>query len=69
VGTLHRSSLLLDEERSGMNAWVVKALQDSLDTTTANAKYFKNVNIVEVDNVCDHGLDILALLKKRAALL
>ena len=44
---MHRSSLLLDEERSEVNAWVVNSIQSGL---------FENLNIVEVDNVCDHGL-------------
>jgi hypothetical protein len=50
IGTLHNSSLLLDEQRSGVNQWVAQSIREGR---------FKHLNIVEVDNVCDGGLDIL----------
>jgi hypothetical protein len=64
VGTLHRSSLLLDESRSGMNAWVIAKLQESVNAN--GTQYFKNVNLVEVDNVCDGGLEMYKVLQQRA---
>lgn len=54
-GTLHRSSLLLDEERSGVNRWAAEAVTEGL---------FPTLNLVEVDNVCDGGLELLASLKQ-----
>ena len=55
LGTAHRSSLLEDVERSGMNVWVADSINNML---------FEHVNIVEVDNVCDHGIDIYNALTK-----
>ena len=54
IGTLHNSSLLLDEQRSGMNQWTATSIREGR---------FKHLNIVEVDNVCDGGLDILDAIK------
>ena len=56
AGTLHNSSLLLDESRSGMNAWVEQSVL---------AGDFKYLNILELDNVCDNGQNILAALRKQ----
>lgn len=53
-GTLRNSSLLLDESRSGMNAWIEEKIK---------ANYFRYLNLVEVDHVCDGGREILAALK------
>jgi hypothetical protein len=58
LGTLHFSSLLRDESRSGVNLW--------LSETVGDFNFFKNLNLVEVDNICDYGLEIRdALLKRR----
>ncbi|CAE7836318.1 unnamed protein product [Symbiodinium microadriaticum] len=54
IGTLHNSSLLLDEERSGVNKWTAQSIREGR---------FKHLNIIEVDNVCDGGLDILGAIK------
>lgn len=49
-GTLHNSSLLLDEERSNVNSWMAENIRN---------KTYQFLNIVEVDNVCDNGLSLL----------
>ena len=49
LGTLHNSSLLLDEKRSGINAWLPGAIRSGL---------MKNLNMLGVDNVCDGGAEI-----------
>jgi hypothetical protein len=49
LGTLHNSSLLLDEERSNINGWMAQQVTD---------KVYPHLNIVEVDHVCDHGLEL-----------
>ena len=56
LGTLHNSSLLLDESRAGVNSWVVDAI---------NGGQFKYLNYLEVDNVCDNGPAIYDALKKQ----
>lgn len=48
-GTLHNSSLLLDESRSGLNQWVINQIKGGS---------YKYLNIVEVDNVCDQGAEL-----------
>jgi len=53
-GTLHRSSLLIDEEKSKMNTWVLNNINNNV---------FEQLNIVEVDNVCDGGLEIYKALQ------
>ena len=55
LGTLHNSSLLLDESRGGVNIWVEKSIRSGL---------FKYLNILELDNVCDNGNNILAALRE-----
>eukprot|EP01039_Chlorochromonas_danica_P003989 gene3989-4364_t len=54
LGALHRSTLLLDEERSQINAFLAQAIR--------NGSY-PYMNILEVDNVCDGGNDLLAALQ------
>lgn len=49
LGTLHNSSLLLDEERSKMNEYV---------TNQINNKAYSYLNIIEVDNVCNYGVEL-----------
>ena len=54
LGTLHRSSLLKDEERSGVNTWTAEQIEKGA---------FKYMNMVEVDHVCDAGPRILKALR------
>jgi hypothetical protein len=54
LGTLHNSSLLLDESRSKVNKWVAESVLKG---------DFYYLNLVEVNNVCDGGLDIFEALK------
>lgn len=56
AGTLHNSSLLLDESRSGVNLWVEQSI---------NAGAWPFMNLLELDNVCDNGNNILAALRQR----
>jgi len=51
-GTLAGSSILKDEEHAGVNRWAAATLRARTD--------FENtfVNFVELDNVCDGGLDV-----------
>jgi hypothetical protein len=53
---LYFSSILEDEERSGINKEVVDRI---------NAGEFNHLNFLEVDNVCDHGLAIKQALQNR----
>lgn len=55
AGTLHNSSLLLDEERSQLNAWTAQ--------TISQGTAWKFMNMVGVDNVCDHGPEIFAAMQ------
>ena len=55
IGTLHNSSLVLDESRSKLNYILSKNIKDG--------KY-KYLNLLGVDNVCDSGLDILAAIQE-----
>eukprot|EP01031_Cornospumella_fuschlensis_P034681 gene34681-41997_t len=55
MGTLHNSSLLLDEERSGLNAWTAQAIRDGTLTY---------LNMLSVDNVCHGGEDIFKALQE-----
>lgn len=54
-GTLHNSSLVLDEERSNMNAFTAQAIRDGK---------FQYLNMVGVDNVCHNGEDIFQALQE-----
>lgn len=49
LGTLHNSSVLLDESRSGVNEWVRESIYQ---------RKFDYLNLLELDNVCNHGLEI-----------
>jgi len=57
LGDLHRSSVLKDENKAQVNAWLAQALRDK-------AFPFKTLNLVELDNVCDGGLEVLAALQE-----
>jgi len=58
LGTLHNSSILLDESRAKVNVWLAQ-LARSRDEMPV-------LNVLEVDNVCDGGLELLAALQERA---
>ena len=49
LGTLHKSSIVNDELQSGVNNWLAQKIDE---------KAFSSLNIIEVDNVCDGGMDI-----------
>jgi len=56
IGTLRESSLLKDETNSGLNAML---------TASITAKRWQsNISFLEVNNVCDGGIDLLAAIKK-----
>ena len=59
LGLLHGSSVVEDESRSGMNAWVAQRV-------ALGKAYFNLLNLVELDNVCDGGLEVYDALKKFA---
>jgi hypothetical protein len=52
-GTLHGGSILLDEERGGVNAWVAEALRGGL---------FKSLALIELDSVCHGGPEVYSAL-------
>lgn len=56
IGELHDSSLLGDEERSGLNAALTQRIRSGALNTS-------RIGIVEVNNVCHGGLDLLAALR------
>ena len=55
IGTLHNSSLLLDESRSNLNEWVAQSIINGM---------LKYINFLEVNNVCHGGDKILEALTK-----
>jgi len=57
LGDLHRSSVLQDERRAGVNLWLAQMLR-------ARALPYKTLSLVELDNVCDNGLEVLAALQE-----
>lgn len=56
AGTLRGSSILADEAKANVNAML---------TAAVTAGQFPFLNLLEVDNVCDHGLELLAALRAR----
>lgn len=54
-GTLHLSSLLLDESRATLNAYLAQEIR---------GQAYPNMGLLEVDNVCDGGLEILQALQE-----
>jgi hypothetical protein len=60
LGTLHRSSLVLDESRSEINLWVQKQVE---------AGAFSHLNFLELDQVCDNGPAIYTALKKKQTMM
>ena len=55
VGTLHDSSLLKDESKSGLNG----LLKDRILSGTWNVS---KINMVEINNVCDGGVELKKVL-------
>lgn len=55
IGNLHLSSVIEDEQKSGVNQWLLEQI---------NNKALKYVSILEVDNVCNFGEEIYNSLKK-----
>lgn len=53
-GTLHRSSLLLDEERSSLNKQVEIAIRN---------RAYSYLNVLELDHVCDNGANVLQAIR------
>ena len=53
-GTLHNSDILKDESKSGVNKWLLNQI---------NTNQLNYLNHIEVDNVCNYGLDIYNALK------
>jgi len=54
IGTLRGSSLLMDEQKSGLNSIITHAVKSGR---------WKEVNFLEVNNVCDGGLELLDALR------
>lgn len=55
-GILHLSCILDDESKSGLNSKLAAKISSGT---------FKHINLLEVNNVCDHGPDILQALRGR----
>ena len=55
LGNLHLSSVIEDEQKSGVNNWLLEQI---------SKKTLKHINILELDNVCNYGYDIYNALKK-----
>eukprot|EP00929_Paragymnodinium_shiwhaense_P104693 TRINITY_DN6931_c0_g2_i1.p1 TRINITY_DN6931_c0_g2~~TRINITY_DN6931_c0_g2_i1.p1 ORF type:complete len:346 (-),score=56.42 TRINITY_DN6931_c0_g2_i1:456-1493(-) len=56
IGELHLSSLLKDEQKSGLNRAVASAIRSGR---------FPHINLLEVNNVCDGGPELLQALRAR----
>lgn len=56
IGEAHFSSIIKDEERSGLNRFMAQAIHNGT---------FSHINLFEVDNVCDGGQDLLQALRAR----
>lgn len=61
IGELYLSSNLLDEQKSKLNQQVTDAVKQG------PTGMFPHLNLVEVNNVCDGGNDLLAALRAYAA--
>lgn len=57
LGDLHRSSVLKDESKAGVNAWLAEQLKN-------RALPYETLSFVELDNVCDGGLAVLEALRE-----
>eukprot|EP00928_Gymnodinium_smaydae_P067015 TRINITY_DN49953_c0_g1_i1.p1 TRINITY_DN49953_c0_g1~~TRINITY_DN49953_c0_g1_i1.p1 ORF type:complete len:330 (+),score=30.96 TRINITY_DN49953_c0_g1_i1:26-1015(+) len=58
IGELHASSILLDEFRSKLNTQIREAIQNNR---------FAKMNLIEINNACDGGLELLDTLRSRLA--
>lgn len=58
IGTVHGSSLLKDETKSGLNEAILAEVRSG---------NFKHINFLELNNVCDHGPGIFQALRQRVA--
>jgi len=56
-GVVHSSCILEDESNAGVNKKLAQRIQQGS---------FKHINILEVDNVCDGGQELLQALRSRA---
>lgn len=54
IGNLRLSDLLADEQKSGINKYLAQSIRE---------KKFKYLTMLEVDNVCDGGMEILDAIK------
>lgn len=57
-GTLRGGSVIDDEEKAGVNAWLLEALRAKTEPWT------QRLNFIQIDNVCNLGLEIAAVLKQ-----
>ena len=57
VGTLHNSSVIEDSNRSDLNNWVLQQLRENK---------WSFINLLELDNVCNQGLEIQQILLEYA---
>lgn len=55
-GEAHNSCILEDESKAGVNKQIAERISQG---------HFQHLNLLEVDNVCDHGVDILAAMRAR----
>lgn len=55
LGLMHKSSVLLDEQRSKMNAWIAANI--------ASYGGEGGIGLVELDNVCDGGEEVMRALQ------
>ena len=60
IGELHGSDLLEDEARSGLNAMLTARIEAGLWEVS-------KINIVEVNNICDGGNELLDALRNATA--
>lgn len=58
LGVLHFSSLLHDESRSQLNRLVTDAVKQGR---------FPHINLLEINNVCDGGMELLTAIRSHAA--
>lgn len=54
IGIAHLSSLLIDEQKSGLNAMMAQKIKDGA---------FEHISLFEVNNVCDQGPQMLEALR------
>ena len=59
IGTLHGSSLLKDEIKSELNSILTQRIKDGIWNVS-------QVGIIEVNNICDSGLDLLTAFREAA---